>query len=465
MTRFALALLALILPLAAAPASAQALRPSLPASRAEIALSFAPVVKKAAPAVVNVYGARLEQQRNPLFDDPFFRQFFGGGGNPPPRIARSAGSGVVVDSAGYVVTNNHVIADMTELKVSLADKREFEAVVALADPRSDIAVLKIKDAPRDLTTITFGDADALEVGDLVLAIGNPFGVGQTVTQGIVSALARTQVGVSDYQSFIQTDAAINPGNSGGALVDMAGRLVGINTAIFSRSGGSHGIGFAIPVAMVNVVLESAKAGEKTVRRPYIGARFDSVTRDIAESLRLPRPSGAIIVAVNKDSPAEKAGLKTGDVITAVDGQEIDDSENFGYRFGIKPLGGKAQLSVIRDGKAMTVPVALVAAPKGAQDATEISGQSPFAGATVATISPALLDELHVRSQLDGVIITKVREDTLAGRVGLRVGDVVVQVNDEAINSPADLQKLSQKGARLWRITLERGGQMIQTILR
>jgi Do/DeqQ family serine protease len=464
MTRIALALAAFF-SFFTAPLMAQPLRASIPASKAEITLSFAPVAKKASPSVVNVYGSRTEQQRNPMFDDPFFRQFFGRGGEPPPRVARSAGSGVVVDASGFVVTNNHVIEQMTELKVALADKREYEATLVIADPRSDLAVLKLKDAPRDLVAIDLGDADALEIGDLVLAIGNPFGLGQTVTQGIVSALARTQVGVSDYQSFIQTDAAINPGNSGGALVDMAGRLVGINTAIFSRSGGSHGVGFAIPVAMVKVVLASAKTGDTIVRRPWIGARFDNVTREIADSLRLPRPVGAIIVSVNKDSPAAAAGLKTGDVIVSVDGQEVEDADNFGYRYGIKPIGGKAQLGIIRDSKPLTVTVALSPAPKGAQDATEITGTSPFTGATVATISPSLLDELRVRTQLEGVIVTKVSETSVAARVGLRAGDVIVQVNDETIASPAALQDVSKKGARLWRITLERGGQVVQTILR
>ena len=227
----------------------------------EIQLSYAPVVHRVAPAVVNVYAAKVVQNRNPLFDDPIFRRFFGvPGDGGRQQVQRSLGSGVIVDASGLVVTNVHVIEGADDIKVSLADKREFEASIVLKDSRSDLAVLRLKDAHERFPTLDFANSDALEVGDVVLAIGNPFGVGQTVTHGIVSALARTQVGITDYQFFIQTDAAINPGNSGGALVDMAGRLVGINTAIFSRSGGSQGVGFAIPANMVRVVVASARSG-------------------------------------------------------------------------------------------------------------------------------------------------------------------------------------------------------------
>ncbi len=271
------------LPVAVSPAAAQTPLRQVPETRQEISLSFSGVVKRSAGAVVNVYGARVEKQpRNPFMDDPFFRRFFGdrGFGVPQERVQRSLGSGVVVDASGLVVTNNHVIEGMSEVKVAFADKREVEATILLRDPRTDLAVLKLKSA-KDLVAIELADSDKVEIGDLVLAIGNPFGVGQTVTQGIVSALARTQIGVGDAQSFIQTDAAINPGNSGGALVDMQGRVIGINTAIFSRSGGSHGIGFAIPAAMVRVVVESAKSGAKTVRRPWFGARLQALTPDVS----------------------------------------------------------------------------------------------------------------------------------------------------------------------------------------
>ena len=276
---------------------------------AELRLSYAPVVQRVAPAVVNVYAAKTVQTRNPLFDDPIFRRFFGVPGGGGPQVQRSLGSGVLVDASGLVVTNYHVIEGADEMKVSLADKREFEATLVLKDPRSDLAVLRIKDSQERFPFLDFANSDALQVGDVVLAIGNPFGVGQTVTHGIVSALARTQVGITDYQFFIQTDAAINPGNSGGALVDLTGQLVGINTAIFSRSGGSQGIGFAIPANMVRVVVASAKGGGGAVKRPWLGAKLQAVTPEIADSMGLKRPAGALVTSVVPNGPAARAGLK------------------------------------------------------------------------------------------------------------------------------------------------------------
>src|SRR5438477_9793252 len=267
----------------------------VPASAGQLELSFAPIVKRVAPAVVNVYAARIVANNNPFLADPFFRQFFGA--VPREQVERALGSGVIVDPTGLVVTNYHVIDGASQIKVALADKREFEADIVLKDQRSDLAVLRVKGAKERFPTLQFADSDELQVGDVVLAIGDPFGVGQTVTHGIVSAVARTQVGISDYQFFIQTDAAINPGNSGGALVDMAGKLVGINTAIFSRSGGSQGIGFAIPANMVRVVVASARTGGTAVKRPWLGARLQAVTPDIAESLNLKRPSGALVASL------------------------------------------------------------------------------------------------------------------------------------------------------------------------
>src|SRR6202451_2457312 len=261
------------------------------ATTAEIRLSYAPIGQRVQPAGDMVTAAKTVQNRNPLLDDPIFRRFFGVPGQMPEQVQRSLGSGVMVDSSGLVVTNNHVIEGADQVKVSLSDKREFEAEIVLKDSRSDLAVLHLKDVHEKFPTLDFANSDELQVGDVVLAIGNPFGVGQTVTHGIISALARTQVGITDYQFFIQTDAAINPGNSGGALVDMTGKLAGINTAIFSRSGGSQGIGFAIPANMVRVVVASAKSGGKAVKRPWLGAKLQAVTPEIAESLGLRRPSG------------------------------------------------------------------------------------------------------------------------------------------------------------------------------
>src|SRR5216117_561668 len=303
-------------------ASAQDRR--VPSSATELRLSYAPIVQRVQPAVVNVYAAKTVQNRNPLLDDPIFRRFFGVPGQQPEQMQRSLGSGVMVDASGLVVTNKHVIEGADQVKISLADKREFEAEIVLKDSRTDLAVLRVKDGKEKFATLDFANSDELLVGDVVLAIGNPFGVGQTVTQGIISALARTQVGITDYQFFIQTDAAINPGNSGGALVDMTGRLAGINTAIFSRSGGSQGIGFAIPANMVRVVVAFVKSGGKAVKRPWLGAKLQAVTPEIAESLGLKVPTGALVANVAPGSPAARAGLKLSDLIVAIDGQTIED---------------------------------------------------------------------------------------------------------------------------------------------
>src|SRR5215208_1380732 len=366
----------------------------VPASPNEVRLSYAPIVQRVATAVVNVYAGRQVTNRNPLLEDPIFRRFFGMPGMPGApggQMQQSLGSGVLVDAGGLVVTNNHVIEGATEVKVSLADKREFEAEIVLKDSRSDLAVLRLKAQNERFPALEFADSDALQVGDLVLAIGNPFAVGQTVTHGIVSAVARTQVGITDYQFFIQTDAAINPGNSGGALVDLGGRLVGINTAIFSRSGGSQGIGFAIPANMVKVVVASALGGGSSVQRPWLGAKLQVVTPEIAESLSLKRPAGALVAAVSPNSPAAKSGLRIGDLIVGIDNQPVDDPNTFEYRFATKPLGGQAQVKVMRAGKETPVTIALQPAPETPRDELVITATSPFMGAKVSNLSPALAE--------------------------------------------------------------------------
>src|SRR6202795_1145952 len=353
--------------LLASPWRASAQDRRIPASAAELRLSYAPIVQRVQPAVVNVYAAKVIQNRNPLLDDPIFRRFFGAPGQQPEQMQRSLGSGVMVDPSGLVVTNNHVIEGADQVKVSLSDKREFEAEVVLKDSRTDLAVLRLKDTKEKFPTLDFANSDELLVGDVVLAIGNPFGVGQTVTHGIISALARTQVGITDYQFFIQTDAAINPGNSGGALVDMTGKLAGINTAIFSRSGGSQGIGFAIPANMVRVVVASAKSGSAGVKRPWLGAKLQEVTPEIAESLGLKRPAGALISSVVAGGPAAQAGLKPGDLIVSVDGQAVEDPNAFDYRFATRPLGGTAQVGISRAGRDLVAAVALQTAPEMPRD--------------------------------------------------------------------------------------------------
>jgi Do/DeqQ family serine protease len=443
-----------------APASGQDRRvPTAP----ELKLSFAPIVQRVAPAVVNVYAAKKVENRNPLFDDPLFRRFFGTPDMPRDRVERSLGSGVIVDPAGMVVTNNHVIEGASEVKVALADKREFEAEIVLKDARTDLAILRIKEGRERFPTLEFGDSDELQVGDVVLAIGNPFAVGQTVTQGIVSALARTQVGISDYQFFIQTDAAINPGNSGGALVDVNGRLAGINTAIYSRSGGSIGIGFAIPANMVKVVVASARGGGGAVKRPWLGAKLQAITAEIAENLGLGRPSGALVASVSPNGPASRAGLKSGDVIASIDGQPVDDPNAFEYRFMTKPLGRSAQLGVLRGGRETRLTVALETAPETPRDELVIRARSPFTGAKVANLSPALAEELRLESSTSGVVITDIADGSPAQNFGFQRGDRIVSVNNETIGKTRDLERAAGQQSRLWRVTIERGGKQLSVV--
>ena len=453
---------AILILVAALGQGANAQDRQIPASPAQIQLSFAPVVKRVASAVVNVYAQHVVENNNPFLADPFFRQFFGGG-MPREQVERSLGSGVIVDPKGLVVTNYHVIAGASEVKVALADKREFDADIVLKDQRSDLAVLRIKGTSERFATLEFANSDDLQVGDVVLAIGDPFGVGQTVTHGIVSALARTQVGISDYQFFIQTDAAINPGNSGGPLVDINGRMVGLNSAMYSRSGGSQGIGFAIPANMVRVVVASAQGGSGAVQRPWLGAKLQEVTPDIADSLGLARPSGALVASVVPDGPAAHAGIKTGDVIASVDGTAVEDPNAFDYRFATKPLGGTAQVGLLRQGKAVTVQVALQSLPDAPRQELQIKARSPFLGATVANLSPALADELQLDPQAQGVVFTAVAEGSPAQSIGFQKGDVVVSVNDQKIDKPADLERVAATGVRQWRVTIMRGGQQISVM--
>src|SRR5215471_7284050 len=436
----------------------------VPSSAQEVQLSYAPVVHRVAPSVVNVYAARTVASRNPFLDDPIFRRFFGGG-TPSEQVQRSLGSGVIVDASGLIVTNNHVVEGADQVKVSLHDNREFEAEMVLKDARSDLAVLRIKDGRERLPAIEFADSDALQVGDLVFAIGNPFGVGQTVTHGIVSALARTQVGISDYQFFIQTDAAINPGNSGGALVDVSGKLVGINTAIFSRSGGSQGIGFAIPANMVRVVVASARSGGTTVKRPWLGAKLQAVTPEIADSLGLKRPAGALVASITNGSPAARAGLRTGDLITAVDTQPVEDPNAFDYRFATKPLGGQTQIVVLREGRETKVTIALQSAPDAPREELVIQSRSPFLGAKVAKVSPALAEELKLDPSTDGVVIVEIADGSIAQSLGFQRGDLVVSVNNAKIGKTRDLERIAGQASRRWSITILRGGQQVSVELR
>ena len=455
--------LTLLLGLMPAVDLAEAQQRVAPPSRQAVQYSYAPIVKRAAPAVVNVYvRSRVQAAVPPLFDDPFFRRFFGDGfGMPRERIQNSLGSGVIVSPDGIVVTNNHVIrsGESAEIRVALADRREFDAKVILQDEKTDIAVLRIEANGETFPTLQLADSDALEVGDLVLAIGNPFGVGQTVTSGIVSALARTEVARSDAQVFIQTDAAINPGNSGGALIDMQGRLVGINTAIFSRTGGSHGIGFAIPANLVRLYVDSALTGRK-VERPWLGARLEAVTRDIAESLSLGRVAGALVTRVYTNGPAAEAGIEPGDVIVAVDDFEVTDPRAVYYRLVTRGIGNMARVDVVRKRQRLSINLPLKAPPAPTRDdVRNLSGPHPFDGARVANLLPSMAEELGLEDQ-EGVVILSVRSGSTAANM-FRPGDIILRIGDQLIDDVSDLDRILQKRPRVWTITLKREERILQ----
>ncbi|SFV32429.1 Do family serine endopeptidase [Hyphomicrobium facile] len=435
-----------------------------PPSREAAQYSFSPIVKKAAPAVVNVYvRTRVQTFDSPFANDPFFRQFFGRAlGRPSERVMSSLGSGVIVSPEGLIVTNTHVIkgGGDTAIRVALTDKREFDAKVIAQDEKADIAVLKIDGGDGSFPYLRFDDSDSLEVGDLVLAIGNPFGVGQTVTSGIVSALSRSEVGQSDSQVFIQTDAAINPGNSGGALVDMSGRLVGINTMIYSQSGGSVGIGFAIPSNLVRLYADSAAGGRK-VERPWIGAKLEAMSHDIAQGLGLNRVSGAVVTRLYDKGPAADAGLEAGDVITAVDGVEVIDARGVYYRLTTKGIGQSARLTVLRSNKAVDVNLPLVGAPKpGKDDAKNLSGNHPLDGARISNILPSVADELGL-DQSEGVVVTSVRDGSTAQTFGFKPGDIIAAIGTDQIANVDDAEKALSTRKRLWQISVKRGERVLQ----
>lgn len=435
----------------------------VPFGRDEIQLSFAPLVKQTAPAVVNVYASQTARAVTSPFDgDPFFEQFFG---RSQPRAQSSLGSGVLVDPSGIVVTNFHVIKNADEVKVATSDGREFTSKVLLKDETVDLAVLKI-DSDKPFPVVAIGDSDALEIGDLVLAIGNPFGVGQTTTSGIVSGLARSHIGVSDFGFFIQTDAAINPGNSGGALINMGGQLIGINTAIFSRSGGSIGIGFAIPSNMVHAFVEAAKAGRDFFERPYIGAQFEPVTPQIAESLGMEAPAGALVTSVEANGPAAKAGLKPGDVVLKMNGTALESVDALGYRIATQSIDAKATFDILSRGQQETLEVTLERAPEGASTAmVTLRGRSPFAGARVAELSPRLAQRLGVRTDLKGVAVVGIDGGSPAAGFGFQPGDIVREVNGTTIDSAKTLEKAAAQSTRWWRFTVERAGQTLRQVLR
>ncbi|CAF26280.1 DegQ family serine endoprotease [Bartonella quintana] len=439
----------------------------IPQTRKEITLSFAPLVKKTIPSVVNIYAARQIRARSPFEGDPFFEQFFGRyQNNRPLRTQSSLGSGVIVDARGLIVTNYHVIKDANEIKVALSDGREFESKIMLKDEATDIAVLEIDAKGAQFPILPLGDSDTVEVGDLVLAIGNPFGVGQTVTSGIVSAQARTRVGISDFDFFIQTDAAINPGNSGGALIDMKGQLIGINTAIYSRSGGSVGIGFAIPANLVKVMLDTVRRGGKYFVPPYIGASFQNVTPDIAGGLGLERPYGALVIEIMKDSPAAKAGLKVGDVILGVQGIRVDSPDSLGYRLMTAGIGHSLVLEYLRSGKTFQTKITVSSIPESAFLKSEkIIDEGPLSGAEVLDLTPQNSRRFHLPKSAKGVVITNLDEMSNAAGI-FRPGDILRVVNGHKILTVNQLKKVLMQGrSRIWQLEYERDGMYIRQFIR
>lgn len=416
-----------------------------PSDAGAMKTSFAPVVRTAAPAVVNIAARGVQQGR-----DPFW-------GIPTARQTGSIGSGVIVRNDGIVITNAHVVKDMREIRVTLQDRREFPARVLLADERSDIAVLQLEEVNGDLPVIRIDDQEEQQVGDLVLAIGNPFGVGQTVTNGIISALNRTDTGISDSGSFIQTDAPINPGNSGGALVDMDGDLIGINTAIFSRTGSSTGVGFAVPAAMVRRVLDSAVGGETRVVRPWLGVKGDTLSGDMARSLGLERPQGLLVTDVYSGGPAARAGIEVGDVITAIDGAEVNDQGGLNYRVGTKQPNETVAVTLLRDGRTQSVNARVTQLPGDAEISKGVTvGQGALAGLSGIALNPARADRMGGDPFTNGVFVTGIQRGSMAHRIGLRPNDVIQSVDGRAVTS---VEALGRAG-RGSEITIIRGGRSL-----
>ncbi len=466
--RLLLALPALIAPFTAA---AQQPERQIPQSQEQVQLSFAPVVKQVSPAVVNIYTKRIvERAVNPFANDPFFSRFFGGNNAFGNRIQREAesslGSGVILDPEGLIVTNAHVIKGAQEITVILNDGRELDATLALSDQASDLALLRVK-SNEALPYASLKPSESLEVGDLVLAIGNPFGVGQTVTSGIVSAQGRSSLNINDFNFFIQTDAAINPGNSGGPLVTLDGGVVGINSAIYSRDGGSLGIGFAVPSEMVATIIaaeKSGRMGEDGVVRPWLGVTAQGVSSDIGESLDLKTPKGALITKLHEASPLKAAGMKVGDVITSVNNWEIRDPSEMKFRMATVPLGQKTQMLVLRQGKTLTFLVEAMAPPEiPPSNETKLTGAHILNGATIANLNPALALRLSTLDIESGVVVVDAPRGTQSARVVLP-GDVLLKINGKDIQNVEDAKSaLAGQGSGV--LVVNSQGRIKQIVVR
>jgi Do/DeqQ family serine protease len=423
-------------------------------------LSFVPLVQQAAPAVVNIYARTIVQSRQtPLQTDPFFERFFRSPDAGRPRVQNSLGSGVILSPDGIVVSNFHVVGMATDIRIVLADRREFSARVLLGDAESDLAILQI-DGAEDLPWLALRDSDEVEVGELALAIGNPFGVGQTVSSGIVSGLARSggpNGGGQGY--FIQTDAPINPGNSGGALIDMAGRLIGVNTSILTRSGGSNGIGFAIPANLVGAFVEQAQQGSTSFARPWAGLAGQPVDADMAIPLGLDRPGGIIISALHSLSPFRQAGFEVGDVIVAVNGQEVHTPAEMIYRMSVVGLGNRATIRRLREGGMAEVEVTLLAAPEAPpREATQLGQRSLLPGLSLSRVNPAVIAEMNLPLESRGVVVVK--PGGFGRRAGLREGDIILAVNGRAVDHPKQVQTALDGRVRVIEMLVQRGDQRL-----
>jgi Do/DeqQ family serine protease len=420
--------------------------------------TLAPMLERIVPGVVNISTrTRIRAQENPLLQDPFFRQFFGNIPNAPrEREAHSLGSGVIVDAKrGYILTNNHVIAKADAISVTLRDGREFKAKLVGTDPASDVAVLHIK--ADNLKAVPLGDSSQLRVGDFVVAIGNPFGLGQTVTSGIVSALGRTGLGIEGYEDFIQTDASINPGNSGGALVDLRGELVGVNTAIVGPSGGNVGIGFAIPVNMARQVMDQLiKYGE--VRRGQLGVYIQDLTPQLAKALDVHQEEGAVVTQVAPDSPAARAGIQTGDVIVKADGKPVHSAAELRNTVGLMQIGQTVTLDVLRNGKPEQIKARIEKAKQAKQEAGEINER--LKGAELGDITP----DNPQYGKMQGVLVLKVERDSPAWEAGLRQSDVIRSVNRQPVRSVAELDAAVKKSSGGLLLNIQRGNGALFLLL-
>ena len=433
----------------------------VPQTRAEISLGFAPLVKQATPAVVNIYARRVVERRaSPFQGDPFFEQFFQGFGSPRPRVQNSLGSGVILSGDGYVVSNYHVVAQATEIQVVMADRREFEAELLLADSEADLAILKL-DGATDLPHLALRDSDQVEVGELVLAIGNPFGVGQTVSSGIVSGLARSGVATGNARGyFIQTDAPINPGNSGGALIDVNGDLIGINTSILSRSGGSNGIGFAIPANLVAQFVAQAQAGAAEFQRPWAGMSGQSVDGGLAPTLGLGLPEGIIITELHAQSPFKAAGFDVGDVITQVGGLPVNTPSEMVFRMTVAGIGARAEVARVRDGETQIVPVEMMAPPDDPPaEETVLDRRTVLPGLTVARANPVILSRYGMPLATEGVVVTD--PGPYGSRAGLRETDVILAVNGQEAEASRDVERALTDPGRAVQLDILRDGRRFQ----